>query len=443
MASILSNQHRVLLANSEVTKEDPFLLKVINYDIEINDKNIKNFSPEEQQIIKSIPETIKIAETEWIGNPVPEIILDGDERINCSLCGTDNKLIFYIQNQRNGVKLNVGSRCITKFTIMENQGLNIKSIIREATKARRIKIIDARYPEVRVRLNHWRTKLNEFEIMIPNNIEKKYLWLGNEVSKIFDKYIKSNIKEPDLEIFQSLFKQADHELDKINEYVEIHKNDKNIVTKELEGWLKNHGFNHAITELKKTGTITINNAGYINEPSYMNKFAQKVNNLPGKPYLCSIDTKTLDYVLEIKGYEDIELHILPRYLIQSFGNFLFNNKVDINIKELLKQSKIIDIKSVSAFIKKSEIYLKQINAFISYSDLDNNTLTVGRLDEDIFVEINLGSYINYLKMIVFKHESLDIRSFKNFIFSRPQHTKKELDNIRYVYNKGRKAKYEY
>jgi hypothetical protein len=439
LTNLLSNQQRILLEHSEVVKKYPFIQKVILERIELTEKNHTKFSKEEQQTITNLPEILRIAELEWDGNSVPEIILDGDERIKCSLCGTDNKLIFYIENRYNHTKLNVGSSCITHFTIMENQGLNIKTIIKEAEKQRKIMMVDKKFPGIRNRLIYWSRELDKFEILIPNRIANRYYTLGQNAEELFNKAIKSKNQDPNLDEFYTIFDKADRELINIADYVKKHKNDSDIIARELADWMKNQGMNYQLSELKRAGCINVYTAGLITEPNFMKDIAAKV--CKTTKYFCSV--KDALYTIQIRGYDDLPLDVSPKLLLTSFGDYLFKGEQSIKYKELIQKGKLSNDRAIYSFVKRSEEYLRKIGFFVKSSYIEMNTITLGNTSEDIYVDIKLTDYINRLNLMIFGLEPFIEKEVKHFITNRSQFTKEQLENAQYAYAKGIKSKDRY
>jgi hypothetical protein len=322
---------------------------------------------------------------------------------------------------------------------MENQGLNIKSIIREAEKSRRTMIIDKKYPGVRDRLNKWSSTLDGFEIMIPNHIELQYISLGKQAEKLFYQYIKGD-DDINLEEFYIIFKKADKELYKISEYVEKNEHNPDVVTKEIESFLKTNNDTTAINQLKRNGYTNALNAGYITEPNYMSKMASKLNEIQHKSYICFVNVKSHTYIVESSDFQGIGLELSPHYFMECFGRCLFKDKLEVDFRALIKHAKINSELSISKFIRESSQYLHAIGCETDSFDIIHNSIIVRKIGEDIYTEIDLSKYVNFIKPIVFKVEPFDLVPFRNFIISRPQYTKKQLNDIREVYRKSSKGK---
>lgn len=58
------------------------------------------------------------------------------------------------------------------------------------------------------------------------------------------------------------------------------------------------------------------------------------------------------------------------------------------------------------------------------------------------MEIPIDVYVDKCKRIIFGLQEFNPKLFEHEIYNRTQRTKKELNDIRYVYKKGRKGKYE-
>lgn len=432
------NQHRELLRCSEETKKYPLIQRVIEENIKLDSTFLKTLPAEELSIIDELPNIIIRTENEWDGNPIPEIILDGEERWKCSLCGTDNKLIFYINNKHNEMRLNVGSRCILKFTDISARLGDIRAIIRQAEKERLEKIRNIKLPGVGTRLEGWKTLIDQFEIMIPSAEEKNYIDLGKQAQGLFAKALKPNAgSEITLQMFELIFAQADKELLKIGDYVENHKNDPNVIKREIVIALKDKS--SIIKQLKITGTVNMLNAHLITEFNFMNAISQKVNQIPNIDYTCSVYNEK--YAIRFNNYPEIPFMLSPRNFMEIFGYYIFHDKTNINKNRIIEKG-IIPQNRISNIIKISKDLLKQINSEVEQNDIENNRIYIGNYSEDKFVEIPIDVYVDKCKRIIFGLQEFNPKLFEHEIYNRTQPTKKELNDIRYVYKKGRKGKYE-
>ena len=89
---LIERKSRVIFINSETSKLEPFLNDFVQNNVyssaEEIDEQIENFSEEQITILNDLfPGILKMCIDEWKGDEIPvKVILDEEERINCSLC---------------------------------------------------------------------------------------------------------------------------------------------------------------------------------------------------------------------------------------------------------------------------------------------------------------------------------------------------------------------
>lgn len=122
--TVLSLDDINLLKNSEEIKNKELYGNL--YEVLCNIEKPKAVTLEQLQGIDNLSKAaltynkktlIDIVIKEWYAEKVSEE--DPSKKVRCGLCNTPNKYLYYIRNRKNGILLNVGSHCITKFPGIE------------------------------------------------------------------------------------------------------------------------------------------------------------------------------------------------------------------------------------------------------------------------------------------------------------------------------------
>ncbi|NLD46478.1 MAG: hypothetical protein GX660_04665 [Clostridiaceae bacterium] len=172
MASLLIQKRRRLLEHSEIVKEYPILMRILENDIEINDDNIHLFDKPTQDFCKNIlPDVYKTALLEWKGEKYPREDLK-DKRTTCRICNNpNNRWVFYIVNKFNGYEMNIGSDCIENFNISEHEGRTSKQMIELAKEIKRKEILNERYEGIEKTIKNWNDVFGNYEIELRSDLE--------------------------------------------------------------------------------------------------------------------------------------------------------------------------------------------------------------------------------------------------------------------------------
>lgn len=164
-----------------------------------------------------------------------------DTLINCQLCGTPNKYIFYIYNKFTEVNLHIGSDCVRNYSDIvgiKQQKKNLSRLQREHLRQKRKIEFEALEGKEIGFIEDAENKFNEFPILLPYKLQNEiknvlnqlnlskssYIKSGGNLEEIYDIYSILKVK------FNDLYKQAE------NRYNEI--NDVSLVCdKETANWL--------------------------------------------------------------------------------------------------------------------------------------------------------------------------------------------------------------
>ncbi|MGG1662900.1 hypothetical protein [Brevibacillus sp. NRS-1366] len=412
--TLLKNKKtRSLLIHSETIKGYPTILSFIRKTEEVTDEIIDTLlSESDKRVVYDLfPTIVESCHNEWRGNPDPEDVLDGDDRVECTLCGRDNKLIFYIHNIMNGKRINVGSTCINLFThdtLFE--GKSKAEVIKKARRNQRLRMINEKIPGIKRIMDNWEDDLKKYDVLIPSYIEKEYLEIGLHASRIFNDYLD---KKADKSVFDeiSVFLEKRNELIfQMEVYCKEHINNRFVVTRKIVQQLERDSDGETIKELKKTGYISSKTAPKIREEKFIKDleidFKSMLETL-------SADLQDLDYyngVLKITPFSDKPLLILTPIVkfLTYFGWVIFKDEkyVGFTMSNLLRISKVTDIASIEYIISSIDFLLGKSNKVRLYlDDYDNkydryefSEMDIHDLRNDKYVTVNLHGFIDDFKL---------------------------------------------
>lgn len=122
---------------------------------------------------------------------------DSSQKVHCSLCNRINKYIFFIQNQINGIILNIGSECVKNYDGIigyQEQQDKLKQIKKNHEIAERRNKFHKKYPYVEKEIIDAKTFFNTLPILLPYDL---YSTLSKKISyleQIYNLYVKENKK---------------------------------------------------------------------------------------------------------------------------------------------------------------------------------------------------------------------------------------------------------
>ncbi|MGR6020555.1 hypothetical protein ACT7CU_29305 [Bacillus paranthracis] len=187
------------------------------------------------------------------------------------MCKQKNKLIFHIKNQFNGMKMNVGSKCITAFHSLEYpSGLTKAEVMRRAHRQSRIQSLTLKFPGIEKIVSSWESELEKYHVLIPEFLENKYLDIGSELKEIYNNYLKRRVGKADIKKISKLLKSRDSFLSNMRDYETENKLKDYVVTRKIVKWLQLKNDYETIKHIKKTGYVTSDIVHKILEPNFWN-----------------------------------------------------------------------------------------------------------------------------------------------------------------------------
>ncbi|MHB8968228.1 MAG: hypothetical protein ACYC57_08210 [Thermoleophilia bacterium] len=356
---ILQQKQVTLLLNSQAIDEFSWLKTLLQEKVDegrpfLTSKDESNIPDDQRQFLQnSLDDLEKVSTNEWKCE-TNDIQGDGgdnkDDWVHCALCDTRNRWVFYIINTVNGIRLNVGSTCITHFGF-NTSGISISQLKKEATKVRWANEIDQRIPDIKHLATGWNDHLNSYPILIPDSYDEKFRELGKQFRTCFENYVdpKSNHAAEDLERTVQELKRLLEESEDLKglmaAYSKAHETDEFVVTRDVVRWLPRLGTEKTrliIKLLKKDGHITALTAHRIAEPGFMQSIVPNLNDQLRNDGLKvrRIDNSRPGYILATTEIPVIQLVISHRDLLMALGESMFEKRENAGLSEVIKHCAI-------------------------------------------------------------------------------------------------------
>ncbi|MBP2667665.1 MAG: hypothetical protein H6Q76_2645 [Firmicutes bacterium] len=420
--SLLERKDHVLLKNSEAVKAIPGLKELLENHSRITAGVLEELPMEEQKIFHAMkPELVKQAAGEWIGEFLPEDDLE-DERIACSLCGTDNKLVFIIENKLNKIRLNVGSTCIQFFGIKINEEEKSIAEYRRVNERFRRKAMLSHALSNPGLIDKW-DDTEKYPIILPKALRAEFDKVGVEFQTLCDKYMA---KKCENEIFSRLNQAIENRekyLKDFDDYVAKNSNKPFIITSEYYRWAQDHfpkdcvDWRTWIDRMEREGYINWGIAAHLANVKFATKLIEPLNGiLKGVGAIISdFDRNNKVFNVKLTQENNIILEIPFFDMIQNFGGPIF--KPDYLQKSsmalLIANAKVSDYKSIDKIIMRLGDRLRSSGFHVEEEDKTSGELLIFRKDVGKYVKTNRQNLAN--KFIAEALDSVGVETMENII----------------------------
>lgn len=451
---LLDKKNKSLLVNSFHCKDKfsflyKFSLEHIDSDASAIDMAIDKLSKEEIIMINDLlPGVLNICKNEWVGREnAVEIIIDEHKRESCSLCGKkNNKWVYNIVNKVSGVKMNVGSTCIGEFPSIELGANKTKTQLeKEAERKHILSGLTLKFPGIENIVDTWKKRAEEYEVLIPVNIESPYLKIGEELKEIFNSYLVNKGNTEDINKIESHLKERNEFLSKMAEYENAHKSNKYIVNRRIVNWLKAKEDYKTIDALKKTGYVTYELASRIEERLFLEEILKDFNQVYSEAgiELIGYDEEKKSFI--IKPFKDFNVKLIcnTKKFIDYFGWVLFDEERNaaFNLINIFKASSIYDNKSIELIVQSlRDVLRSSIYTLSLYEDKYVDFMSTNQIDliykkDDVVKVINLNKFLEEFKIYSFNIKKLDFKEIDVYLehltlAENKTYTRKELRELR-------------
>lgn len=441
----------VLLLHSEIITDYPRLGQLLRNYPRITKSVLKLLPDSEKNIFENTLKSIVAkAWDEWEGTDDEPYDDLGSRRVKCSLCGTDNKLVFIIQNRFNGKTLNVGSTCIREFGNNFEFGKERKTvtqILRERQKIARKANLLRVLPEAHI-CEEW-NDLN-YPIVLPNFLTTAYYQIGERLRKLYNDYLNGN-KKLDQSSIDEFKKELDNRkkyISRFDAYVEENKNRPFVATKKLDEWARYHLDRNWNNIIRENGYINWGLACRLEEPSFMLSLVPMLNNIlePFGSKVLGVDERKHSYVLKPQVNNDIEIYCPHQTLLWNFGAPLFGEEPvsPLSVELILAESLISNDRSLVLTLNSLDQVLKSRGFYIYQCNYEMDKLLIYDKDYDKYVELPLANFANKFLAVAFGI-AIPTDSIIKYIkqMSSKQYSKEEIDDLNNIENIIYENKYIY
>lgn len=430
--NILSKKDRNKLFYSEITKDYPWFYELLKTKEKLMQEDLVNLDTEKQNFFKDIlPNVLNASNNEW--KPSHDIyvrVLEGNNRMKCSLCGTKNKYIYYITNKLNENKLNVGSECVKQFGELGEWMKNNGELLKEKQKKIQLKYkLNNDLPGIENTLHKWNEFVTNLPIMLPYKLENKFKSIGLEAKHLYEKIIEGKKYRYYRNEIMKALDEREGLIIEINDYVKEHENKPYVVTDKIIRELKSSRKDKALSMLQEdNGFIKWRTAHRITEKNFI-KCLIKDFNKGLESYGISIES----YDIKRKGFKIIinsqrRFRFFSKFsgFIMEFGWLIFEPELTehISFSKFLNLCSLYDSRSYNIAIASFNELLKGYNFNIREIDIDRDRIFLYSDLRGIYVELKLSDFMRKYQSFLFKNEEE-----YNYEDSRYSSFKSEMQNL--------------
>lgn len=442
--AILMRERRLML-DSEVIKDYPRIRIILEENSKINQKLIDSLPQDQRDFFKNVlPFVLKEATNEWKGDVERNFCDDmGPDKHKWKRCSLDNRLnryIFYIVNNLNGKRLNVGSCCIKRFWDGKVEGKTIKQMMENRNKLKVLSTLEKNYPGITRDLDNWESYIDSFDVIIPYSLETPYLELGKKAKGLIERYLKKS--DADLHKLVNevgeIICEKEGLIDRIKDHVVLVRNNKFAPNKNIRTWLRANSSGttrEALNEIKKCGLITWKSAWRIQEYSFMKSLIFDLNKTINQlgVTIINVDRSREGYILVARRQKNIKLFARHRDLILDCGWVLFDDEPkSINLENIIKHCSLYEEKSINEVINKLNGIVKNKGIRFGYPDFEQNDIDLFDGKTNTYLLCNLKKVAEEFKGLVLGCKNRQPKDIEQYIYNYKgkRYSKEQLRDLR-------------
>lgn len=361
---------------------------------------------------------------EWYAERVSEE--DPAKHVRCGLCNTPNKYLYYIRNRKNGIVLNVGSHCITKFPGIEGY-VEQKKQLSQIYKGR--KVIERRsefynrFQDVEQFISDADKYFTTLPILLPYDLYTKLSDTITRMRLIYTKYINEG-KKPfksemsSLDLFQLAIDQYNKLKVQADTHISSNLNNPLVCKRKEIDWLISNGKNHLLKSISENnGIYAIGTLKYIAKSSIVEEHKDKIvaSNQSSLLKIEKISENNILFTFNKHGYQpsiilsiklsDFMLNIGAMCIIDS--NFKYGNKEIISIANISNSAQ-----NLSSVINYTDNIMNKFNCCFLVDDTTNTLFLYRKGDKAIKTFIPHKFLSEYCKYLILSDDEI-----KNYLFS--------------------------
>ena len=398
----LSKKEHVLLMHSESVKSISWLKPFLIANRRITAEVLASLAVAEQNMFASmIPDLVKQATAEWIGDLIPEDDLE-DRRVACALCGTDNRYVFIIENKLNRKKLNVGSTCIKYFGIkIGERGMSVAEAIRMIDRNRKKAYLLQAVSDPSA-IKEWDFTAN-YPIIIPKGLRNSFDRLGVEVQSFCEKFMAGKAGDEVISVLEAAIEKRKGLAVDFENYVEQNKNKSFIITRELYLWAKDNfpkewrDWTSWIERRETAGTIDWGIAARLAQEKFARSLIAPLNDILAAIKAMILDFDRSNRIFRVKLDQTGVILDVPYFeMIQNFGGPIFGKALSnqSSIGLLLEKAKIFERHSLDIVISRLGEQLRGTGYHFNEEDKVSGELIAFRKDIGKYIKTHRQTFAN-------------------------------------------------
>ncbi|MGJ8731203.1 hypothetical protein ACRW9N_12140 [Listeria aquatica] len=424
--SLTSKEVNKLLYSDHLKSNDFFwLYKLLDQNTSLDYSKI----PENKQeiFLNVINDLLNNCSNEWVQSKGPngqteeDMGLDEKNWKTCSLCGTPNRYIFYIENTLNKCKLNVGSNCISEFGSIASNAKKSKAIMQKnAIKLKNLQMLLEEIPNVRTIVEKWDDFMAKLPLVLSKKETECYQNIGLLANRTYEEILSKGLEKKRISQLNNLIKSGKFEKNKILEKIETLKKNDFVLTNNQVNWIRSHqpdSIAKILDEIKNSNDslISLNCASLIAEETFLTSFARKYN------FVVKQSNETIENLYYewrrngIPSASEIKFEYeLPKISNISTGSFFLQFTSIPNVQFILSSKKFISILGFLVFpSSKVALDASDVLKVITETRLANNNTSY----ENFFAQIEYiankderGERFNFYKVNI-ERDYVDFRVF--------------------------------
>lgn len=427
MALLLYIHEINLIINSSICDKDKNLKEVLGgfsnkksgiayKDLDVINKSYKEVYKKisSKEVIK---ELVERSSQEWEQlKPIGKIAKP------CKLCGNPkSEEKFIIRNKINKNEMQVGSKCIEKFSKISRSisGEKLQQLIKYNEKDpeiyNRLQKFNEKYNGGKSIIDNWKYEYDKFKIIFPIDFRTDYNRIIKESTKFYKHFKLGKIEENKLPYFENYIVDFNYLMNKCKKFEEKNKKNRFLCTKSIRDALIKDNREGIFKKIEEHGGIIEPwITKYIYNTEFVLRFVVEIENMLKMRYinLDKIEQGNIIISIEAKFDKNIKLNIPTKVFMSNFSEGIYKN-INFERSQLLNKMMI--------FNKEDNIYnfLGVIDTLISeygYKfEFGDNWYEKGIIEvhkDEMYAEIKMENIIK-----------------KNFIFYKSEkEIKRELNN---------------
>lgn len=393
--------------NSHILKDFPWLRSLLDTNERLTKELVESLPAEHRNFFDNmLDRVVKQAAEEWKGDEKRLIEDRGPDNrawLKCSLCGTPNRYIFYIENRFNANRLNVGSECIKYFGLTVRRDKSMSDLIREATRIRLLGVLNEKLPGIAALVEGWSHSLEEHPVILPASLENRHVELGTKIRDLYERYLNGIIDETAIEQIALLSSNAKTLSQEIEQYVAENLNKEFAAKSEIRTWLNNRGYHQVLEMIKEDeGQITWRTAHRIEELRFVRSLVPHFSRYMEKIGLriTDVDVNSISYVLEFPSTK-VRLCCKHRDFVLHYGGLIFGQDPirPFTPKDIAAISSIYDEQSIDFVLQRLAAKARDSGVNLWGYDIEYDEMVVFDQHLGGYLILSLKSFVEQFKAV--------------------------------------------